>query len=522
MSLFLSVKLPAQLSPGDLTRAHEQLEGLTNCTQCHVLGKKVTNEKCLDCHKEIRNLIDSKRGYHASAEVKGKDCFVCHSEHHGKNFQITRFDQENFDHKLTGYVLEGKHAKINCKDCHKPEFVQKKITRKKSAGTFLGLQTSCLTCHEDFHQQSLSPDCASCHGFDAFRPAPGFDHQKTAFPLRGKHQQADCAKCHREEERNGKKIQHFTNVAFANCTACHEDVHKNKFGQDCTTCHSENSFHQVASLPDFNHNRTGFPLTGKHQTVDCRLCHKQSFTAKITHNRCSNCHSDYHKGQFAQNGKSPDCADCHTVNGFIPSFFTIEMHNQGKFRLEGAHLATPCFSCHRQNERWEFRQIGGKCVDCHKNIHQGFMADKYIPEQRCEICHSVNDWDGVTFDHRQTGFALEGKHAETTCRKCHFAQENGSGYVQRFSNMESYCESCHADVHRDQFRENYKTRCDRCHGFENWEASRFDHDRSRFKLEGAHTKVDCGKCHAPATEPEGTYTRYKLFKNEIQCVNCHS
>ena len=52
----------AQLSPGDLTKAHANLEGLSNCTKCHELGDKVTNTKCLDCHKDINSLISKKYG----------------------------------------------------------------------------------------------------------------------------------------------------------------------------------------------------------------------------------------------------------------------------------------------------------------------------------------------------------------------------------------------------------------------------------------------------------------------------
>ena len=66
----------AQLSPGDLTTAHASLEGMSNCTQCHDLGNKVTNAKCLECHKELRALITRKKGYHASKDVKAKDCFT--------------------------------------------------------------------------------------------------------------------------------------------------------------------------------------------------------------------------------------------------------------------------------------------------------------------------------------------------------------------------------------------------------------------------------------------------------------
>ncbi len=30
-----------QISPGDLSNAHKDLEGMSNCTKCHVLGDKV-------------------------------------------------------------------------------------------------------------------------------------------------------------------------------------------------------------------------------------------------------------------------------------------------------------------------------------------------------------------------------------------------------------------------------------------------------------------------------------------------
>ena len=32
-----------QISPGELAKVHLQLEGMSNCTQCHILGKKVSN-----------------------------------------------------------------------------------------------------------------------------------------------------------------------------------------------------------------------------------------------------------------------------------------------------------------------------------------------------------------------------------------------------------------------------------------------------------------------------------------------
>lgn len=70
---FITIQVFAQLSPGELSKAHAHLEGLSNCTKCHVLGEKETTSKCLECHKEIKNLINQKKGYHSSSEVSGKN-----------------------------------------------------------------------------------------------------------------------------------------------------------------------------------------------------------------------------------------------------------------------------------------------------------------------------------------------------------------------------------------------------------------------------------------------------------------
>ena len=118
--VFLTFHGDAQLSPGDLASPHAHLEGIANCTKCHVIGNKVTNEKCLACHKEIDSRIDQRKGYHASSEVAGKDCFACHSDHHGRNFEIVRFDKEKFNHQLTGYKLTGAHLRQDCKACTPP------------------------------------------------------------------------------------------------------------------------------------------------------------------------------------------------------------------------------------------------------------------------------------------------------------------------------------------------------------------------------------------------------------------
>ena len=63
--LFSYSNATAQISPGDLSTLHAHLEGLSNCTKCHVLGNKVSNEKCLACHIEIQTAISLNKGYHS-------------------------------------------------------------------------------------------------------------------------------------------------------------------------------------------------------------------------------------------------------------------------------------------------------------------------------------------------------------------------------------------------------------------------------------------------------------------------
>jgi len=510
--LILTTKVYSQISPGDLTNAHAKFEGISNCTKCHVLGEKVNVSKCLDCHTEIKDNISSGRGYHSSSDVKGKNCWSCHSEHNGRNFRIINFNKDKFDHNKSGFQLVGQHAKEKCESCHKQAFIKNsKVKSRKN--TYLGLDSKCNSCHEDYHQGTLNSDCSTCHNNEKFKPAPKFNHDNAAFKLSGAHLKVDCIKCHVQEKKNGKDYRRYKGVAFNSCSNCHKDVHQGKFGNDCKTCHSTNSFTNI-NQSAFNHDKTNYPLVGKHKGVTCQSCHKNDLNSKPKHEKCIDCHKDFHKGDFTKNGIIQDCKNCHNEKGFIPSSFTLEAHNKGRFSLTGSHLAVPCRNCHFQNNELHFKDLGIKCIDCHKNVHGTEIKTKFMPDNDCSVCHQTTGWNTIIFEHSKTDFALSGKHAKVGCNKCHVKDKN---YL--FVSLKTNCDYCHKDIHFDQFKENDSTNCARCHTFDNWKPVKFEHSKTRFSLEGAHSKLECISCHKKIELNSNTFIKYKL--EDFRCAACH-
>ncbi len=598
--LICSMYAYAQISPGDLSKAHAELEGMGNCTKCHELGAKVSDQKCLNCHTEIKNLMQQDRGFHVSSEVANKSCVQCHNDHHGRNFDMVRFDEQKFNHNDAGYALEGAHKQVDCRECHTPNNIADRKT-KALDGTYLGLETSCLSCHDDFHQNTLSTDCLSCHGMDAFTPVTSFKHDETNFKLLGEHVALDCIECHKTTTKNGKEFQQFTQLAFEDCKschndphnnqlpgtctqchnedsfstfigkgsfnhnrtdfslngkhnvidcfschvktsstsqvfqdkivaqeneciACHQDPHDNKYEQDCAKCHSEKSFLKLKDMDFFDHSITDFALEGKHLGVDCRKCHIERFSTAIDFTSCNNCHTDYHNREFEKNSITPDCNECHSLQeAFDYTSYTITDHQATSFPLEGAHVATPCFACHvdEADNRWTFANLGDDCIECHTNIHEGFLPKEYIPQNDCASCHGNESWDLISFDHNTTDWPLTGNHLAISCSACHFELSDNKAIIsQNFSNLETSCVSCHENTHDDLFAIEGVTDCNRCHVTSSWLPEKFDHNATRFPLTGKHTEVNCKECHQTNNQDGTPVIKYKL--NTLECIDCHS
>ncbi len=126
----------------------------------------------------------------------------------------------------------------------------------------------------------------------------------------------------------------------------------------------------------------------------------------------------------------------------------------------------------------------------------------------CELCHNEHKGRGKDvmgwaafggkehFDHDAlTTFALEGKHKDVACAKCH-TQKTNTG-TQTYLKSPTACASCHNNPHGDM-REPLR-KCERCHDTRSWkmiDKAIFDHDKdTRYPLEKKHTDVTCARCH---------------------------
>ncbi len=524
--------LGSLVSPGPLSKAHAKWEGLDNCQKCHEPGKKVSSAKCLECHKPIAERIAAKKGVHRNA---GKECVSCHVEHAGEGAAIRALDAKTFNHGgETGFELDGKHRKIDCAACHK--------TR-----SFLTLKPDCTSCHQDPHAGKLGTTCGTCHPatvpFKESRKV--FDHAKSAYPLTGAHMKVACEKCHATKGYKG--------VRFAACTDCHKDPHSKPLGA-CATCHTTTSFRMAAGAgatgaavtagaaangtetgaasaapKKFDHAKTGYPLVGRHAALTCGSCHAQPATkVHPKFARCSNCHTDPHRGVF----KSQDCSACHKETGWKGGTFD---HTTTKFPLTGKH-APPlaCAACHKgaapqpgvalAKRTVDFQGARADCSSCHVDVHKGQLG------ARCETCHTPAAFKVTTYKHPRFPEFFGGQHAPVACEKCHAIEPGASPVavgrgktvpVRRFKNIALDCATCHKDPHLGQVSKD----CASCHSIEaaKFAVPRFDHSKAKFALTGKHVGLDCAKCHKKeaGTFPAGSGTAVRLVGLATECASCH-
>jgi Cytochrome c7 and related cytochrome c len=494
----------ALVSPGPLTRAHADLEGVTKCESCHQRGRQVSAQKCLSCHKPVADRILRKVGVHRNVKA---DCVQCHVEHNGRSGELRPFDQSGFTHAaVTGFGFEGKHAPLEkqCAACHKGR-------------SFLDAKPACASCHRDVHNGELGSNCQRCHStrVDFKAAAQAFDHATTRFPLTGAHRSTSCASCH--------KGSSFTGLKAGSCATCHDSPHAaGTVTGGCTSCHTTAGW----STKRFDHSTTSFPLIGKHIVAACSSCHKVSPTkAKPAAGTCATCHVDPHKGEFKQ-----DCKSCHDENGFGRGAFDHAASTT--FALVDGHAKVECQACHKNVSLGgpaakvvaDFRGAKIACAACHADPHRTDLGTT------CETCHSARTFRVTSFVHPRAADLFKGQHASVTCEKCHRpasipATSTAPARVAmaggRFTATPTACASCHTDVHLGQVG----TDCQICHSVDaaKFAPDRFSHRTASFPLTGAHATVECAKCHQTETAvfPAGTGQTMRLKGIGTACATCH-
>jgi hypothetical protein len=392
--------------------------------------------------------------------IEAGDCASCHTTQGWK--------PARFDHAKARFPLGGKHGQVACARCHVSVDGAGSHVAAGTPGSYVRYRplafASCTACHADPHRDRFGQDCGRCHspaGWKELRLA-NFDHSRTRYPLVGKHAQVECAGCHGSVNAAGARVApgtpdarvQYKPIAFASCTACHRDPHRDRFGQDCARCHSPAGWKSIPAGA-FDHDRTDYPLRGAHRGVECQKCHQAGdFKKPLAFARCRDCHADAHAGQLARRSDGGACESCHGVEGFAPARFGPAEHARTRFALRGAHLAVACNACHRpiapdaRRGHIAFHFTSTACAACHVDVHVNQFAAQGGATD-CARCHGESTWRIAAFDHdRATRFKLEGAHARTSCTACHRTELISGRRVVRYRPLDVACRSCHADTRK--------------------------------------------------------------------------
>jgi hypothetical protein len=192
---------------------------------------RIPERICADCHTDP----------HAGKFAARAACQDCHGT---ASFGPARVGVA--EHATYRFRLEGAHRAVLCVDCHKDlaagvTWAAKARARGRSGGvaalvnaaerapsiTFAVAKQECADCHDDPHAAQFSKpavrglECRNCHVVASFRPAPGFDHARTAFPLDGAHRGVACGRCHgMTKSTSGARFVRYRGTPTA-CEACH-------------------------------------------------------------------------------------------------------------------------------------------------------------------------------------------------------------------------------------------------------------------------------------------------------------
>lgn len=279
-------------------------------------------------------------------------------------------------------------------------------------------------------QLSMWNDCENCHitkSWKEIKPNVKFNHAKTGFPLRGRHRQALCNQCHNESMSRGKKTKsggtvqgHLARGAkrVRSCESCHRSPHNQTVSRDCQKCHNTRTWKKTQAF--LAHQRTQFPLTGAHASVNCTACHinKEMNKFRKVSTQCISCHAkEYTSAVTHPNhrtaGFGTNCGQCHATFAWKPARVNHNLY----WPLLGAHLRVQCSQCHTGNR---YKGTPKDCMSCHQKdfTRAGHTSPTY--SSNCLDCHSMTAWKPANFQNHDQFFPISrGNHSGFKCSQCH-------------------------------------------------------------------------------------------------------
>ncbi|MGK7346184.1 MAG: cytochrome c3 family protein [Candidatus Nitrospinota bacterium M3_3B_026] len=272
-------------------------------------------------------------------------------------------------------------------------------------------------------------------------------------------------------------------------------------------------------------------LAASHEDFDsitkCIECH--DLKGGVNEAKCLKCHENIRASALAERGyhghksvRSKKCVECHPDHKG-KSFYMIVWpdgrrdkfdHDLTGYPLKAKHDIKKCGKCHTQKtEKGAITYIGAgrDCVSCHDDVHKKTLGEK------CGECHdNFRSWKGqdVKFDHdRRSEYPLKGAHAKVQCEKCHERRAPEEAVFKVRAHEK--CLTCHKkdDVHKGTLGE----KCESCHVEASWKKVRFNHDKTKYPLKGAHLDAKCDSCHPKAKKGVYKVERY----DTCSATGCH-
>jgi len=320
------------------------------------------------------------------------------------------------------------------------------------------------------------------------------------------------------------------------------------------------------STPDFEHDFTRFPLTGRHEYASCESCHVGGQFAG-TPILCQSCHAG--AGTRAETRPSAthipiqtDCSPCHTTRFWEPA------------RMDHGVVGENCAGCHNgqmaSGKSANHIQSSNRCGDCHGtrrwegarfdhstivtncfSCHNGSIATPKNPghiqsSNDCELCHSTQRWVPASgFDHAGITTNCFSCHNGTTatpknpghipssndCELCHSTNAWTPAGFDHSGVAPGTCNSCHNGMIATGTPGGHfvsPLSCDACHNTQNWRPADFDHAGTNYP--GDHgVSLDCVDCHggnssivtwtSPAYIPDCAACHAQDYKQEVDKHN---